>query len=80
MKLPKLDDPETTLVVVGEEPPPSSRIFPSLPGRLQQRWSYLACLSVRKGRGETSVPVIFSHDWIDDESSPPQMRPPQLEW
>ena len=50
-------------------------------GRLQQRWPYLFCLSVREGRGETSVPVILSQDCHDDdEPRPPQTRPPQEEW
>ena len=35
-------------------------------------------MSVREGRGETAVPLFFSHDCPDD--GPPQMRPLQLEW
>ena len=69
-----------TSVVVGEKPPPSRRI-PSSPGSLQHRWPYLSSVRVREGRGETSVPVILTQDFHDDdEPGPPQMRPPQLEW
>ena len=35
---------------------------------------------MREGRGETSVPVIFSQDRGDDESPPPQTRPAQDVW
>ena len=79
-----LDDPDTISVVVGEYLPPSNIIW-LLPllglGRVQQRWPYLSCLSVREGRGETSVPVIFSQDRpIDSIFVPPQMRSPQELW
>ena len=37
-KLAELEDPETISVVVREGLPPRRRIFPSSPGRLQQRW------------------------------------------
>ena len=74
-KLSELDDPDTISVVVEEELPPSRRIF--LSGRVQHKWLYLGCLSVREGRGETSVPVIFSQDCI--VKAPPQIRLEQLE-
>ena len=82
LKLPELDDPETISVVVGESWPPRIIIFPSSPGRLQQRWPHLSCLSVREGRGETSVPVIFPQDRPDDDEppQPPQTSPAQEEW
>ena len=36
---------------------------------------------MREGRGETSVPVIFSQDRDDDDEYPlPQTRPEQEEW
>ena len=68
--LAELEDPETISVVVGESQPPRIIIFPSSPGRLQQRWPSLFCLSVREGRGETSVPVILSQDCHDDVGGP----------
>ena len=48
-------------------------------GRLQHRWDDRFCLSVREGRGETSVPVILSQEdcVVDDEPVPPHMRPEQ---
>ena len=70
-----LEDPDTISVVVGEYLPPSNIILSA--GRLQQRWSCLFCLSVREGRGETSVPVILSQDCHEDEPQPPQTRPEQ---
>ena len=75
----ELEDSDTISVVVGEYRPPSNMILSAV--RLQQRWFTLFCLSVREGRGETSVPVILSQDCTDDdESKPPQRRPPQEEW
>ena len=67
-KLLELDDPDTISVVVGDQLPPINIIF--LSGRLQHRWSDLFCLSVREGRGETSVPVILSQDRDDDDDEP----------
>ena len=52
----------------------------SSPGSVQQRKLNLFFLSVREGRGETSVPVIFSQDRPDDEAGPPQTRPEQEMW
>ena len=80
-KLSELEDSDTISVVLGEMLPPRSRIFPSSPGRLQQRWPSLSTMSEREGRGKTSVPVTFSQDLSIDEFKPlPQMRLPQLEW
>ena len=76
----ELDDPDTTSVVVRELTPPSNIILSPGPGSVQQRWSDLSCLSVREGRGETEVPVIFSQDRGDDESQPPHRRPAQEVW
>ncbi len=81
----ELDDPDTTSVVSGENSPPIRRILLPGPGRLQHMCSALSCLSVREGRGETEVPVIFSQDLSDDrddgdEPLPPQRRPEQEVW
>ena len=74
-KLSELEDPDTISVVVWLSSPPRRRIF--CPGRLQHKWLNLGCLSVREGRGETSVPVIFSQDC--GEKAPPHIRLEQLE-
>ena len=81
VKLSELDDPDTISEVVGDREPPSNMIS-SPPGRLQHMWSSLPSLSVREGRGETSVPVIFSQVSGDDEflHTPPQRRPEQEVW
>ena len=48
------------------------------PGKVQHRWSRLLCWSVREGRGETSVPLIFSQDRVEAESKfPPPHRSPE---
>ena len=75
----EVDDPDTiSVVVAAENSPPSNMILSA--GRLQQRWLSLFCLSLRDGRGETSVPVILSQDCSDDDELwPPQTRPPQEE-
>ena len=82
LKLSELDDSDTTSVVVGDSQPPIRRILSS-PGNFQQILPNLTCLSVREWRGETSIPVIFSHDlyWpMSNSLEPPQTRPPQEEW
>ena len=79
MKLSELDDPDTISEVVGDREPPSNMIS-SPPGRLQHMWSSLPLLSVREGRGETSVPVIFSQEWSVAGWLPPQTRPEQEVW
>ena len=74
VKLSELSVSETNSVVVGESSPPSRRMLLLSPGRLQHRWFILLCLSVREGRGEISVPVIFRQDCDDDEYQPPHRR------
>ena len=71
-----LDAPDTISVVVWERRPPNKMILFS-PGRLQQRCPSLSWLSVRDGRGETSVPLILKQDLnaAVEESPPPQIRP-----
>ena len=81
VKLSELSVSETNSVVVGDSIPPSRRMLLLSPGRLPHRCLYLLCLSVREGRGEISVPVIFRQDCRDDdECQSPQRRSEQELW